>query len=367
MICKAEAALFSLGVLFIAGTASAETIELVTYYPSQATTGILHVDKLTVGSGYNSVTPDDGQAFIFDRLGIGPNFTAVDFPAERLEVEGSILASPLAGSDALFIADRAANNRLSGLRLNTNGIMQWTVGSRAGTEHLQVFSEADSTARLLIEQGTGNVGIGTTTPTGRLHVVGVNDALSKILFMPGADTAAAGTPEIRVGIGTNSPQELAHVAGNLRVDGQLIIGGGFNAEQGVFIDNLFVGKVIPDFHWTDISWTDIRDSVKTVNLPAGIAAITYSLAAFSNSGFSAQGAFGAWIIKVKIGANESPDQLWFSSFGGHESLSGSWVTNVAGGNTTIKLQVRNIGGGYPQSFYQNVGDYVTWTLVVYKS
>jgi hypothetical protein len=50
-----------------------------------------------------------------------------------------------------------------------------------------------------------NVGIGTTTPAGKLHVQGPDDAASAVTFMPGLDTAAPGTPSLNVGIGTRTP------------------------------------------------------------------------------------------------------------------------------------------------------------------
>ncbi len=59
------------------------------------------------------------------------------------------------------------------------------------------------------------VGIGTITPAGPLHVVGVDDAVSSVLFMPGADTPAAGAPDIRVGIGTATPNQALHVSADI--------------------------------------------------------------------------------------------------------------------------------------------------------
>ena len=59
---------------------------------------------------------------------------------------------------------------------------------------------------LLVADSVGiGTGFGAGPPGGVLHAVGANDALDRVLFMPGADTGAAGTPEIRVGIGTANP------------------------------------------------------------------------------------------------------------------------------------------------------------------
>ena len=55
------------------------------------------------------------------------------------------------------------------------------------------------------------------TPAGALEVRGAPDALDRVLFLPGADTAAAGTPEIRVGIGTAAPTQQLEITGNFRL------------------------------------------------------------------------------------------------------------------------------------------------------
>ena len=70
------------------------------------------------------------------------------------------------------------------------------------------------------------IGVGTTTPAGPLHVVGVDDAVSDVILMPGADTAAAGTPDIRVGIGTAAPVSVLHV----------VTSGATNAGNNIFLD-----------------------------------------------------------------------------------------------------------------------------------
>lgn len=67
-----------------------------------------------------------------------------------------------------------------------------------------------------------------TAPRGALHVVGTDDAVDRVLFLPGADTAAAGTPEIRVGIGTDSPTVRLDVAqgGAIRIGNAYLSSGG---------------------------------------------------------------------------------------------------------------------------------------------
>ncbi len=86
-------------VALSAAPAFAETIELVTYYPSNATTGDLHVTSLTVGTAYNGVTPPDGVAAIYDKLWIGQGYTNPDLDPAALRVVGY----PGAADKALFL------------------------------------------------------------------------------------------------------------------------------------------------------------------------------------------------------------------------------------------------------------------------
>ena len=67
---------------------------------------------------------------------------------------------------------------------------------------LRVNDQVGDTSPFIIE-ADGDVGIGTATPGAgaRLHVLGQDDVASLVLFMPGIDTAALGTPDLRVGIG----------------------------------------------------------------------------------------------------------------------------------------------------------------------
>ncbi len=111
---KRSAAGVLAGTLFLGANAPfarAETIELVTYYPTAANTGDLHVRSLTVGDGYRNVTPGDGEALLFDALGIGLPAGTVD-PAGLLEVAGlNDTASPvIPGNIVLQWARRASSS-----------------------------------------------------------------------------------------------------------------------------------------------------------------------------------------------------------------------------------------------------------------
>jgi len=101
------------------------------------------------------------------------------------------------------------------------------------------------------------VGIGTTSPSGPLHAVGIDDGLSKIIFKEGTDTTTAGTPEIRIGIGTDDPQAQLHLTGNIRLPETAATSG--VPDKGVIIfdtkpfihtygtDNTFIGLEAGNF------------------------------------------------------------------------------------------------------------------------
>ena len=198
--------LFLLVLGLTAGLATAETIELVTYYPAPSTPDI-HTRSLTVGTPYANEVLLDGQAIIYSWLGIGPGFTAGNrptevvpaVPTEPLEVAGNILSRAPTAQDSLFISDRAAANRLSGLRLRTGDLAQWTIGSRNdATENLHIYSDAGPTpaTRLFIEQATGRIGIGTTSPLARLHAgIDISDYSSYSFTNTGAVITSLGVDQ----------------------------------------------------------------------------------------------------------------------------------------------------------------------------
>ncbi len=93
--CSGLGGIAILLLLAFSTSVSGETIELVTYYPTAANTGDLHVRSLTVGDELRNDTPPNGVALLFDAVGIGLPVGAVD-PAGPLEVVGlNDVASPV--------------------------------------------------------------------------------------------------------------------------------------------------------------------------------------------------------------------------------------------------------------------------------
>ena len=81
-----------------------------------------------------------------------------------------------------------------------------------------IFRDLNASIRMVVAD-SGNVGIGTKFPSSLLHVQGLSDAASVVAFMPGTDTAAAGTPNLNVGIGTTTPGSFLSTTPTLQLDG----------------------------------------------------------------------------------------------------------------------------------------------------
>jgi|GEM_PF-2368194 len=204
-------------VAFSAAPVLAETIELVTYYPSSATTGDLHVTSLTVGTAYNGVTPPDGVAAIYDKLWIGQGYTNPDPDPAALRVVGfpgvldKVLFLPGAERGSLNVGIGTADPiyPLHVYASTTNPVFFETAGTSnaivniknpsvtadGGQRGVNFLDSSDnaiasiqvyntnpqvngtgvmqlSTSALprMTINATGNVGIGTSTPNSILHI-----------------------------------------------------------------------------------------------------------------------------------------------------------------------------------------------------
>ena len=176
-------ALLLLGFLLSPVPARAETIELVTYYPTSSNQGAVHTTSLTVGTAYADVALTDGEAIIRTNLGIGPGFDATA-PAGLLHVVGVDNAT----SRVLFVP-------------GANGTLQ--------------------------------VGIGTNAPNALLHVVGTDNGASKVLFMPGN----GGT--LKVGIGTVNPATEFEVVSTSAAQPRGILSAQYSTDTNAA---LFIGR-----------------------------------------------------------------------------------------------------------------------------
>lgn len=87
-------------LLAMAGGASAETIELVTYYPTSSNSGTVRTNSLTVGGPYRNQNPADGTALISGFLGIGTAnpVSALTVVADGSQAAGNFVNTTISGN-----------------------------------------------------------------------------------------------------------------------------------------------------------------------------------------------------------------------------------------------------------------------------
>jgi hypothetical protein len=186
------------------------------------------------------------------KVGIGTNN-----PNEKLEVyHGHIRVTGGTGEGIRFRSDNGSSSKFGLYFIDNSDVEQWRMMndySANNTNDIRFVSDyASSHVNVLTLQKAGNVGIGTTSPGRKLHVVGNEGTLrlegtnhTYMEFFPDGPTTRKGwfgygasgddnitlTNEIsgadiilaptagNVGIGTTSPSDLLHVNGDLYVNG----------------------------------------------------------------------------------------------------------------------------------------------------
>ncbi len=235
----------SLAVHLLAFGAWAETIELVTYYPATTTTGDLHATSLTVGPGYNGVTPNDGEAFIENLLSVGStdpvdiaggwgapqrtriwlqDNTAGTFPA--LVIAGTPGGGG-AGGGAVEFVDATTNRPVGDFGVSGVGpaspASEVGIAARQTTTAISFYTtpavvppQPQLPVLRMVILPNGRIGVGTPNPESPLHLA-TNSAdgspwIGQLLIAPTANDQDA-TLSLRTTYGTDRVWSLIAGAG----------------------------------------------------------------------------------------------------------------------------------------------------------
>ena len=111
-----------------------------------------------------------GNSQIFDDgTNVGINTTT---PGYKLHVEHGGSTGILSRSTSSFsVVDIDAASGDAALRFAKAGVNQWNIRNRPADDYLEIFELGGGGSRMVIQDATGNVGIGQTTPAYRLDVL----------------------------------------------------------------------------------------------------------------------------------------------------------------------------------------------------
>ncbi len=124
--------------------------------------------------------------YVTGNIGIGDFSGASSTPAQELTIGTST-----SNSDQRILIDAAANVQ-SGIGLNSAGVEKWVIYRPSSSNDLRFYnSTTTATDKITFQDGTGNVGIGLTSPSTRLHVqTGANSTAATFDGSNSADNTA---------------------------------------------------------------------------------------------------------------------------------------------------------------------------------
>tara|TARA_Y100000385_G_scaffold48784_1_gene45249 strand:+ start:230 stop:3559 length:3330 start_codon:yes stop_codon:yes gene_type:complete len=168
-------------------------------------------------------------------------------PNAKLHIEGGVLkvkGDNSTDGTAIFVANSAKGTNQSHIHYGTTG--DWYIRS------------SSASGKVILQDSGGNVGIGTTSPGRKLEVAG-DVGINGYIYHNGDDSRIGfeGNDAIRmytansvrlqinsngnVGIGTTSPSEKLHIVGNVQIDSGLI--ELYSLNSGTFIGDGSTGNI----------------------------------------------------------------------------------------------------------------------------
>lgn len=184
-------------------------------------------DGTTATLGDSIITEANG------RIGIGTTT-----PPHIFSVRRNLGTVGVHNLGELFV-DRDNNTRSASMVLGTAGTLKWIFGMPAGTDGFQIYDLATNSSRLFVNPTTGNIGMGSTTPTQRLEVVGnikLTGGTSKIMFADGSSLTSAnpggGTPSGNNIVSAINDPITTTVIGDNRLSANIARLNGANAWSG---------------------------------------------------------------------------------------------------------------------------------------
>ncbi|MEQ9415269.1 MAG: hypothetical protein RIF39_15650, partial [Cyclobacteriaceae bacterium] len=189
------------------------------------------------GASSFEITGSNHNAFFRGTVGIGATG-----PNHRLDVAGIIgvygkgvinTGNSLDGSD-IYINSRVIRNES---QIQTDGMYINYASNGAAGAHLRLFANG-TTERLRVDAGTGNVGIGTTTPNGRLNIYDSGNGTTFHIGNPNSGSGGFTTLSMGTSSDSNGYSWLQAVKSSGSTYGDYVL----NASGG----NVGIGTTSPD-------------------------------------------------------------------------------------------------------------------------